>query len=162
MANFTLFDECTLTQEQIQQIGHSLLHLAHIDGLDERELALIQSFYQTQSNEEVLTATSTEYDLSQSMTVIKQGGDEVIKAFLISCFLLMYTDGHISSQEQAIINQFSVELNINSKTLDTFHYEAKLCLWTTLASQIRNRIALTALAKDLQLEESDLKFNSFS
>ncbi len=98
--------------DQVRAIAHGLYHLAGIDGVDDREKALIQSF---------LKDGNVDLDLESlgkipfSVEGLSHSLDTVFlrKTFLRIGLLLAKADGEISQQEMAELRRLAVAMGID-------------------------------------------------
>lgn len=98
--------------DQVRAIAHGLCYLASIDGIDDREKELIQSF---------LKDGNVELDLENlgkipfSIEELTHGLDTIFlrKTFLRIGILLAKADGAVSSQEMAELRRIAVAMGID-------------------------------------------------
>jgi tellurite resistance protein len=135
---------------QAEAIARGLYAVALVDGVHERELALITDFYQGIISEEgggASTVASLEplepKDLAQHITDAAQR-----QLFVKAAFLLAWADGKISPVERAKIADFSKALDVSAEAQGKLEAEVKDYLLRPLAG-LANVEGATAVAKKL-------------
>lgn len=153
-----LYEGIELNEEQTDLICRGLLDLAKVDGLHEAELELIEGFAAGggKASADFAALQSQPFDLEQAKEVLG-GDDQLVEAFLASCYLLIYADGVHSDEERMRIGQYADALGMSRDRLETLHVRARLYLLQMLAQGLRNKEAVKAVGiHQLGLNEDQL------
>lgn len=155
-----LYEGIELTSEQTVWVCKGLLDLAAVDGVDPSEIDFIQEFYQaeTGSDRDVQYLRSEGFDLAEAAAVFKAGGGDLVEAFLMSSYMLIYADGHFSPEERSRIADYATALDVDHAALEEIHVKARLWLLRMLADNLRNREAV----KQVGLHNLGLTEDQFS
>ena len=147
-----LYEGVELNAEETTLICRGLLDLAAVDGVHENEVALIKQFYSTSGGtlDDLAALRSEPFDLATVRDVIK---GPVIDAFLTSCYLLIYADGHHSDAERTRIGEYAAALDITPDQLEDLHLKARRFLLQELAAGLRNQGVLAQVGADLGLDD---------
>lgn len=150
-----LYEGIELNQAQTEAICRGLLDLAAVDGLHEAEIALIHDFYKSGGGEgDAIEALSkADFDLDGTVKVLKDGGQGVVEAFIISCYLLIYADGEHSDAERGRIAEYGTALGLDADGLEGLHVKARLYLLQMLAAGLRNKDAIHDVGAELGLSD---------
>lgn len=150
-----LYEGIELNQAQTEAICRGLLDLAAVDGLHEAEIALIHDFYKSGGGQgDAIEALSkADFDLDATVKVLKDGGQSVIEAFIISCYLLIYADGEHSDAERGRISEYGAALGLDDAGLEGLHVKARLYLLEMLAAGLRNKDAIHDVGAELGLSD---------
>ena len=154
-----LYEGIELTDEQTEWICLGLLDLAAVDGVHESELALIEDFYcagDPERKADLDAMRKQKLDLEKATKVFNAGGENVVEAFLVSSFLLIYADGEHSDAERMRIHEFGDALNVDAAKLEDLHTKARLYLLDTLARTLRNREAVKYVAQSMGLADDQI------
>jgi len=136
---------------QAEAIARGLYAVALVDGIHERELALISDFYQGAAAEESPDAmVSIERagpldpkELAQQLVAAEQR-----ELFVKAAFLLAWADGKLSPAERAKIGAYAKALEVADGTVATLEAQVKDLLLRPLAN-LANVEAVSAVAKKL-------------
>src|SRR6185369_8684517 len=108
------FHELDVSALQAEAIARGLYAIALVDGVHERELALISEFYRAASEEGHASAASIERvgplepkDVAQLLI-----GPDHRALFVKAAFLLAWADGNVSAAERAKIAEFGKVLEV--------------------------------------------------
>ena len=150
-----LYEGVELNAEETTWICRGLLDLAAVDGVHENEVALIKQFYATSggSMDDLAAMQQQSFHLSEVAAAIK---GPVVDAFLTSCYLLIYADGHHSDEERVRIRQYADALNVSADQLEDIHLKARSFLLQELAAGLRNHDALSEVGAELGLADDDI------
>lgn len=153
-----LYEGIQLSDAQTEWICRGLLDLAAVDGVHESELALIADFYSGSGSnpEDALQVMRDEGFDEAAAAALKAGGDAVVEAFFITCYMLVYADGDHSDAERAQVARYAQMMGLDQPTLDGLHQRARLLLLRNLAEGLRNREAVREAAQEMGLGEADL------
>ncbi|MFN3197652.1 MAG: hypothetical protein ACE366_04425 [Bradymonadia bacterium] len=154
-----LYEGIQLTDAQTEWICRGLLDLAAVDGVHESELALVADFYSGSSSspEDVLAAMRAEGFDGAAAEAVKAGGEHLVEAFFITCYMLVYADGNHSDEERAKVAAFAQLFDLDQPTLDGLHRRARLFLLKEIAEGVRNRDAVLEIAGEMGLGTIDVE-----
>jgi len=156
-----LYEGVRLSQEQMAATCRSLYDLAEIDGVAENEMELIQEFWRESGGEpgKLEALLKSPFELKRIAEQIKAGGEEIIGAFFLSCYLLVYADGLFAPEERARLKDYAEAiLEGDMELLESYDIQAKLFLLKNFALGLRNRDAIRRAGEALAL--SDEQINS--
>ncbi len=113
------FPEIPISDQQAQAIARGLYTLAAVDGVHEREAALIANFYGTTAGGEAHPMTSlAEIErlgpLSPAELAAALAGDDLRQLFVKAALLLAYIDGTVTASERAQIAAYSAALGVSA------------------------------------------------
>jgi hypothetical protein len=150
-----LYAGIKLNEEQNQWICRGLLDLAAVDGVHANEEALIHEFYCSAGGDpsDLVDLEAQGFDPANAADVL-QGN--LVEAFLMSCYMLIYADGHQSEEERVRIGEFAAAMGVDRAELDGLHTRARLYLLQMLAAEIRNRDAIRTAGAALGLTQDDI------
>lgn len=177
-----LYEGVELSPAEIDVIARGLLDLAAVDGVHESEIALIDEFYRgsvagtaaltiqcphcsnsiefyrrpVEGGRDLDALRARPFDLDEAAAVLRKGGDEVVEAFLVSAYLLIYADGEHSDAERVRIKEFADALGVSADRLEDLHLRARLYLLQTLAKNLKNKAAVQEVGASLGLAEADI------
>ena len=137
---------------QAEAIARGLYAVALVDGVHERELALITDFYQGIITEEGGGAAVASLERAGALEP-KELAQHITDAlqrqlFVKAAFLLAWADGKISPVERAKIADFSKALDVSAEAQGKLEAEVKDFLLRPLAG-LANVEGATAVAKKL-------------
>jgi uncharacterized membrane protein YebE (DUF533 family) len=105
-----LLDPVELELPHVRVIVQGMVKVAHSDGAHERELVLIREFYESCREEAKgladfadLSGTPFDADVAREVLV----SDALKLTFLVSCWLVAYADGHVSSGEGKALDELA-------------------------------------------------------
>jgi len=111
------FPEISINEQQAQAIARGLYTVASVDGVHEREAALIANFYGAAVDGETRPVTSlaelgrlgplTAADLAAALV-----GEDLRQLFVKAAILLAYVDGNVTAEERAQIAAYAAALNV--------------------------------------------------
>lgn len=144
------FPELDVSALQAEAIARGLYAVAMVDGVHERELALISDFYRVAAEGTSPSAASLERvgplepkDVAQLLI-----GPEHRDLFVKAAFLLAWADGHVSPEERSRIADYAKALGVSAHTQVRLEAEVKDFLLRPLAG-LQNVESVTAVAKKL-------------
>lgn len=148
-----LYEGIELNKAQTEVICRGLLDLAGVDGLHDSEVALIHEFYRSGGGEgDAIEELGTgDFDLDAAKKTLSDGGDAVVEAFMMSCYLLIYADGRHSDEERTRVAQYADAFGLDRARLEELHVKARLYLLEMLAANIRNKDAIHDVGSELGL-----------
>jgi tellurite resistance protein len=144
------FPELDVSALQAEAIARGLYAVALVDGVHERELALISDVYWAASEGGRASATSIERagpleakDVAQLLL-----GAEHRELFVKTAFLLAWCDGQVTAAERAKIAEYAKALGVSAETQATLEAQVKDYLLRPLAG-LSNVEAVSEVAKKL-------------
>jgi len=144
------FPELDVSALQAEAIARGLYAIALVDGVHERELALISDFYRAASEDGRASAASIERvgplepkDVAQLLI-----GPDHRALFVKAAFLLAWADGQVSGAERTKIAEFGQILDVSPAAQAKLEAEVKDFLLRPLAS-LSNVEKVSAVAKKL-------------
>ena len=150
------FPDIEIDAQQAEAIARGLYAVAEVDGVHERELALISEFYRTTTDEQ--GAGPGMSASGSSLTRISALGPQALapllsdgpmcELFIKASYLLAWSDGQVSEAERAQIDQFAVALAVSPDKQRVLESEVKDFLLRPLA-RLANVEAVTAVAKKI-------------
>jgi len=146
-----LYEGIELDKTQTEAICRGLLDLAEADGVHQSEIELIHGFYRSGGGGDLDALGKTDFDLDATVKVLTGGGPEVVEAFLISCYLLIYADGEFSDAERKRIGEYGDAFGLDAVRIEHLHVKARLYLLGMLAQNLRNPDAVRAVGGELGL-----------
>jgi tellurite resistance protein len=151
----TFFPETELSAVEAETFARGLYAVARVDGVHERELALISDFYSSvagQDSQQPAAFASLERtgalepaDVAAILRAVPQR-----ELFLKAAFLLTWADGSVSAAEREKVDQFAQALEIAEARKAEIELEVKDYLLRPLAG-LANVNAVSAVAKKLGL-----------
>ncbi|MBI4819820.1 MAG: TerB family tellurite resistance protein [Deltaproteobacteria bacterium] len=145
------FGEVDLTFDHVKAITRAMFALAKVDGLHERELGLIQEFYDgcaragDPSIDDVVTGA---YDHAEAAKLFNTR--DLAQLFVKNMMLLAFADGVYAREEDSLLREWAKGLGLSGADVDALHESTKEFLLGSLA-HIENIDALREVAKRLDL-----------
>lgn len=138
---------------EAEAIARGLFAVALVDGVHERELALISELYRSVMAEDagagaVAAVLDRPKPLEPAELAPLLPGEAHRELFIKSSFLLAWADGNVSSAERTKIAEFGRALAVSSEHQATLEAQVKDFLLRPLA-QLVNVDAATAVAKKI-------------
>jgi len=150
-----LYGGIQLNEAQSRWICRGLLDLAAVDGVHVNEEALIHELYSSSGGDVAdLKAMAAEGFDPVAATDILRG--DLVEGFLMSCYMLIYADGHQSDEERGRIAEYAAAMGVDEEKLREVHTRARLCLLQMLAAGIRNPEAIGAAGSALGLTPDEI------
>jgi uncharacterized protein (DUF2384 family) len=143
------FPEIDVSALQAEAIARGLYAVAMVDGVHERELALISDFYRGAVEGSTLAASLDRVgplepkDVAQLLV-----GEGHRQLFVKAAYLLAWADGEVSDGERSRITEFADALDIAPDTQWQLEAQVKDFLLRPL-SALENVEAVTKVAKKL-------------
>jgi tellurite resistance protein len=144
------FPELDVSALQAEAIARGLYAVAQVDGVHERELALISDVYWAASEGGRASATSIEgagpleaKDVAQLLL-----GSQHRELFVKTAFLLAWCDGQVTAAERAKIAEYAKALEVSAETQTKLEAQVKDFLLRPLAG-LSNSEGVSAVAKKL-------------
>jgi hypothetical protein len=145
------FPEIDVSALQAEALARGLYAVALVDGVHERELALITDFYQAAAAEGspgVLASLQRVGALEPRDVAQLLIGPAHRELFIKAAFLLAWADGQVTAAERAKIAEFGAAFAVPADAQGRLEAEVKDFLLRPLAS-LANVDATTAVAKKL-------------
>lgn len=146
-----LFKDANLSFEQVQCMCRGLYALAHADGMDPREEALIRSFHDTcrpeGSKVTYEETVKTPFKLDDAKSLLAKADERAL--FLRTAYLLAFADRKITADERTSLDAWAVGLGIDADAAADLQAQVKDFLLGNLASRIKNTEAIVEVAKEL-------------
>ena len=145
------FPEINVSALQAEALARGLYAVALVDGVHERELALITDFYQaaaTESSPAMLASLQRVGPLEPRDVAQLLIGPTHRELFLKAAFLLAWADGNVTAAERSKIAEFTSAFGLGQETESRLEAEVKDFLLRPLAS-LANVEAVSAVAKKL-------------
>jgi hypothetical protein len=142
------FPELDVSALQGEAIARGLYGVAQVDGVHERELALISEFYTAASEGERTASIERVGALEPKDLVPLLPEGKHRELFVKAAFLLAWADGEVSASERAKIADYAKALGVSAHAQVTLEAQVKDFLLRPLAG-LSNVEAVTAVAKKL-------------
>lgn len=143
-------EEVSIDEVQARAIARGLYAVAAVDGVHEREAALIASFWADAGGG---AAALAELQRAGTISSAELAGQLVTPAvrelFLRTALLLAYADGKVSDKERTILDDFAKALGAGDRVA-VLENEAKEYLLSHL-THVQNSAAVAEVAKKLSL-----------
>jgi uncharacterized tellurite resistance protein B-like protein len=149
------FNEQELTFEQVKALTAGMFAVAKVDGVHDREMSMIRSFYEGCSRtgdprlEDVLQG---DFDVEKAKALFDR--PEQARLFVKTLILLAYADGSYAAKEEEVIRKVAGRLGLAAGEVQALHESTKEYLLSSLA-HVQNVSALESVAKELKLGQSD-------
>ena len=123
-----MLDPSHLTPPQVRAILQGMARVAHADGDDEREILLMQEFWEACSEEaqrhtSLEHARSTPFEAAAAREALSLA--PLQQTFLAACLLVAYSDGKVSGAEQATLASLIDEVGIDAELVAETHARIK-------------------------------------
>ena len=147
------FPEIPINEHQAQAIARGLYTVAAVDGVHEREAALIASFYGTTAGGEARPVTSLAElgrlgPLSPADLAAALSGEDLRQLFVKSALLLAYIDGKVTAPERAQIAAYAAALGVSPERQAALEESVRDHLMQPL-TRLANSEAVGKVAKQL-------------
>ena len=150
-----LYGGLQLNEEQSRWICRGLLDLAAVDGVHAAEEALIREFYGASGGDVGELETLANEGFEPTAAAAALSGD-LAEGFLVSCYMLIYADGHQSDEERQRIQAYAEAFGVALDELEQIHTKARLYLLQMMAGGIRNPDAIVAAGSALGLTPDEI------
>jgi len=147
------FPEIPMNENQAQAIARGLFTVAAVDGVHEREAALIANFYGTATDSESRPVTSLAElgrlgPLSPADLASALAGDELRQLFVKAAILLAYIDGKVTTAERAQIAAYGAALGVTADRQTALEASVRDHMMQPL-TRLANTEAVNKVAKKL-------------
>ena len=143
-------DNDTLTQAQVTALVANMLAVAHIDGVQPAEEALIRKFYS-----ESAAAGMPAFDLvghthaqAAQLLAAAGGGADFAEQLVLMCFMTGYADGHLSDGERQFVLDVARQAGVAEARASELLQQVKDTLIGSLA-HLPDAESVAALSKSL-------------
>ena len=137
--------EIELTAVEAEAMARGLYAVAAVDGVHERELAMIGELYQTAALEGATLGPLSPAELARVIVSPVQR-----ELFIKTAILLSWADGKVSAAEKAKIVQFADALGVDAANVARLEAEVKDFLLRPFAG-LANVDAVAAVARKLRV-----------
>jgi len=147
------FSEIEIDAAQAEAIARGLFAVARADGVHERELALIASFYGDAGGAvggRSLAELERREPITASALAAALPGAAHRRLFIKTAILLAWVDGQVTAAERGIIDQYAAALAIGKDELAHLEDGVKEFLLGQL-THVQNVDAVRKVAADLKL-----------
>ena len=144
------FPELDVNALQAEAIARGLYGVAQVDGVHERELALISDFYSWAAAENAHSNALIQRvgALEPKEVAGMLAGAQHRELFIKTAFLLAFSDGQVSPAERAKITEYAAALDVAGEVQTKLEAQVKDFLLRSLAG-LSNVEAVSAVAKKL-------------
>ena len=144
------FPELEVNALQAEAIARGLYGVALVDGVHERELALISDFYSWAAAENAHSNALIQRvgALEPQEVAGMLSGAAHRELFVKTAFLVAFADGQVSAGERAKIAAYAQSLDVSAETQTKLEAQVKDFLLRSLAG-LSNVEAVSAVAKKL-------------
>ena len=143
--------EMQLDRFQAEAFARGLFALAKADGVHERELALVASFWSdTGGSAAALSELSRQATITPADLAGQLRDAEVRSLFMKTAVMLTWADGEVSAAEAGLVKDFAAALEFSEQQMGQVEAEVKDYLLAHLA-HIQNVEAVAEVAKKLAI-----------
>lgn len=145
------FSTQELSFEHVKALVGAMFSVAKVDGIHDREMAMIREFYESCSragDPSLEDVAGHGFEIASAKGLFES--PELAKLFVKSLILLAFADGRYAHAEDALIRQYGTELGLTSEEVSGLHEATKEYLLSSLA-HIQNYDALKEVARRLDL-----------
>jgi hypothetical protein len=143
------FPELDVNALQAEAIARGLYAVAQVDGVHERELALISDFYWSASEgEHAAPSIERVGGLDPKDVASMLPSAQHRELFVKSAYLLAWSDGQVSAGERAKIAEYAKALDVSAEAQTKLEAQVKDFLMRSLAG-LSNVESVSAVAKKM-------------
>jgi len=147
------FPEIPVNEQQAQAIARGLYTVASVDGVHEREAALIANFYGATVDGDTRPVTSLAElarlgPLAPADLAAALASEELRQLFVKAAILLAYVDGKVTTEERAQIAAYAAALGVATDRQAALENAVRDHLMAPL-SRLANSEAVSQVAKQL-------------
>lgn len=119
------FDGVEFTNDQVAIIAKGLMDLAAVDGVDKRELLIIEKFYATTGGDpaDLKGLKAGSFDIEAAKAALDTR--EAVDAFFMTALLLIYADRDFSAPEQRWLDETAAAFEVDETHLDALHFKVR-------------------------------------
>jgi hypothetical protein len=145
------FTEIDINGAQAEAIARGLFAIARVDGVHERELALIASFYgDAGGGGRSLAELEAREPIAPAELAAALSGVAHRQLFLKTGLLLGWVDGQVTPAERALIEQYAAAMGVTGEGLTQLEDGVKEFLLGQV-SHLKNTDATRQVARELKL-----------
>jgi hypothetical protein len=145
------FSEIDIDGAQAEAIARGLFAVAKVDGIHERELALIGSFYgDAGTSNRALAELEAREAIKPAELAAALPGVDHRRLFLKTALLLGWVDGQVTDAERKLIGEYAAALGVGKDDLTNLEDGVKEYLLGQL-SHLKNTEATRKVAGDLKI-----------
>ena len=145
------FPEIQVNQAAAEAIARGLYAVAKVDGLHEREEALVASFWaEVGGGAGALAALERGSTITPGELGAALSSPELRSLFLKTSILMAWADGNVTDAERKVISDFSGALGVAPADLNKLEAAVKEYLLSHL-STVKNSEAVAGVAKKLHV-----------
>lgn len=140
----------TLTQAQVTALVAGMLAVAHIDGVQPAEEALIRKFYGESAVAGMPAFEQIGHTHAQAGQLLAAagGGADFAEQLVLMCFMTGYADGHLSDAERQFVLQLAQQGGVAEARAEELLQQVKDTLIGSLA-HLPDAESVAALSKSL-------------
>ncbi|MEK8034365.1 hypothetical protein AACH06_26355 [Ideonella sp. DXS29W] len=140
----------TLTPAQVSALAASMLAVAHVDGVQPAEEALIRKFYSESAGAGLPAFEQIGHTHAQAGELLAAaGGDaDFAEQLVLMCFMTGYADGHLSDAEREFVLGLARQASVSEARAGELLQQVKDTLIGSLA-HLPDAESVAALSKSL-------------
>lgn len=140
----------TLSPAQVTALVASMLAVAHIDGVQPAEEALIRKFYSESASAGMPAFDQVGHTHAQAHQLIAAagGGADFADQLVLMCFMTGYADGHLSDAERQFVFELAKQGGVAEARANELLQQVKDTLIGSLA-HLPDAESVAALSKSL-------------
>lgn len=143
-------NENTLTPAQVTALVATMLAVAHIDGVQPAEEALIRKFYSESASAGMPAFDQVGHTHAQANELLAKagGGADFTEQVVLMCFMTGYADGHLSDSERQFVFDLAKHAGVAEARANELLQQVKDTLIGSLA-HLPDAESVAALSKSL-------------
>lgn len=148
----SFFAEQNLTFEHVKCLTTGMFAVAKVDGVHDREMALIREFYEScarTGDPRLEDVVRQSFDVEDARRLFE--GNEMARLFVKSLILLAFADGSYAREEDTLIRSIAAQLGLDDAAVNGLHQSTKEFLLSSLA-HVQNLDALKEVARRLDMQ----------
>ena len=140
----------TLTPAQVTALVAAMLSVAHVDGVQPAEEALIRKFYTESAGAGMPAFDQVGHTHAQADQLLGEagGGADFGEQLVLMCFMTGYADGHLSDGERQLVIELARKAGVAPARADELLQQVKDTLIGSLA-HLPDAESVAALSKSL-------------
>lgn len=140
----------TLTPAQVTALVAAMLSVAHLDGVQPAEEALIRTFYSESATAGMPAFEQIGHTHAQADQLVAAagGGAEFAEQLVLMCFMTGYADGHLSDGERQLVIDLAKKAGVAEARANELLQQVKDTLLGSLA-HLPDAESVAALSKSL-------------
>lgn len=148
----SFFSEQNLTFEHVKCLAAGMFAVAKVDGVHDREMALIREFYEgcaRAGDPRLEDVVKQNFEIEEARRLFE--GDDMARLFVKSLILLAFADGSYAREEDNVIRSIAAKLGLDDAAVNGLHAATKEFLLQSLA-HVQNLDALKEVARRLDMQ----------